>query len=207
MSVADWVGFINGIQGLGKAVSELIGDVNRLGSAGARLGIAKVDAHTIAIEDETARRSSLSNVATEAEIAMIKAIGNAAVDYVQMEARQLGERAAAYGIHRMLKEQQNREVVVTKTIENLQLSPPETAPKSTPSNDWLKLFGRYAELATSEKMREHWASILEGEIRKPGSFSFAALHLASIMDEKLARRGTMSYLRPLPKDQALLNYL
>jgi hypothetical protein len=78
-------------------------------------------------------------------------------------------------------------MVVVKTIENLQLSPPENPPQETPSEDWLNLFGRYAENASSEKMREHWAQILEGEIRKPGSFSFITLHLASILDERLAR--------------------
>jgi len=86
-----------------------------------------------------------------------------------------------------MKEQDNREIVVCKTIENIRLNPPESPPNETPSDDWLNLFGKYAELATSEKMREHWAAILEGEIRRPGAFSFAALQLASVMDEKLAR--------------------
>ena len=62
MSVADWMSFINGIPGLGKAVTELLGDVSRLASAGTKLGIAHIEARRQTIEDESASRSALTKL-------------------------------------------------------------------------------------------------------------------------------------------------
>jgi Protein of unknown function (DUF2806) len=185
--MSDWLSLIKSIPGLAKAIAELVGDVSHLGSAAARLGSAKIDQSRHAIEDQSDRDSANSRALTESEVAITKAISRASVEYIDANSHAIGERALAHGIHRLVKQQHNREEVVFKTIENLQISPPDAAPQETPSEDWLNLFGRYAENASSEKMREHWAHILEGEIRKPGSFSFITLHLASVLDERLAR--------------------
>jgi Protein of unknown function (DUF2806) len=185
--MSAWLSLIKSIPGAAKAVAELVGDASHLGSAAAKLGSAKIDQARHAIEDQSNRDSAISQALTESEVAITKAIGRASVEYIDANSHAIGERALAHGIHRLVKQQHNREMVVLKTIENLQISPPETAPQAIPSEDWLNLFGRYAENASSEKMREHWAHILEGEIRKPGSFSFITLHLASVLDEGLAR--------------------
>ena len=200
--MSDWLALIKSIPGLAKAVADLIGDVSRLGSAGAKLGISKIDSARQAIEDQTAKASALTKAQVENETAIARAITDAAVKYIGAHGGQIAERALSRGLHQLMKEQHNREMVVVKTIEHLEHEPPEKVLEETPSDDWLNLFGRYAETASSEKLREHWASILAGEIRKPGSFSFITLHLASVLDERLAK--TIEEIRPWIIDNQMI---
>ena len=186
--MSDWLTFIKSIPGLAKAVTELIGDVSRVGSAAANLGTAKLNQYRQSIDDRTVRESAFSHARTDSEIAIAKAITNASVKHIDTQVEQFAERALVHGVHRLMKEQHNREMVVLKTIENLQSDPPQSPTDETPTEDWLNLFGRYAENASSEKLREHWAHILAGEIKRPGSFSVTTLHLASVLDERLVRK-------------------
>jgi hypothetical protein len=81
---------------------------------------------------------------------------------------------------------ENREAVAREAAELLQTDKPnpETA---GPSVDWLNVFSSYAEKAHSEILRKHWAHILAGEIRAPGSISLVTLQLLSVLDASLAR--------------------
>lgn len=182
----DWATFIKSIPGLGKAVAELIGDIASLGSSAAKLGMAKIDQPRRAIENQTKRATATAEVATKSEVAIMKAVSDATVAYIKTNSQEIGERALQHGVHRLVKAQSNRERVVFKTIENLRLNPPTSIPDEVPSDDWLNLFGQYAENASSEQLSQHWAHILEGEIKKPGSFSFVTLLLASLLDQRLA---------------------
>ncbi|WP_369723305.1 DUF2806 domain-containing protein [Bradyrhizobium sp. LLZ17] len=184
--MTDLIDFIKSVPGLAKAFTELVGDVGRLGSSIAKLGTTKVDQGRKAIEDQTSRDSALSHAKTESDIRIGNALTKAAAQYIQANAMDLGERALERCVHSMIKHQLNREKVVVTTGEILRLNPPKTT--EMPSEDWLNVFGKYAENASSEKMRDHWAYILSGEIRRPGSFSFAALHLASIIDTRIAEK-------------------
>jgi hypothetical protein len=192
--MTTWLDLINAIPGLAKAVTELIGNISHIGSAASKLATARIGQQQAKIEDQTNRDTAVSQAITGAEVAITKALTDSAVDYIKSQGTVIGERALAHGIHRMIKQQANLEVVVVKTIDQLQIAPPDKVPAGLPSDDWLNLFGRYAENASSEKMREHWAHILAGEIKNPGSFSFIALHLASVLDEKLAT--TIEKFRP-----------
>jgi hypothetical protein len=53
--------------------------------------------------------------------------------------------------------------------------------------DWINLFARHAEAATSERMRALFAKVLAGEIRKPGSFSPTTMRMVSELDPQTAR--------------------
>jgi hypothetical protein len=192
--MTTWLDLIKAIPGLAKAAAELIGDVSRVGSSAAKLASAKIDEPRRAIEDRTKQNAAIAQAVTESKVAIVQAVAKASVEYIESNSHHIGERALAYGVERLIREQNNREAVVTKTIELIGENPLPEIPQEVPSDDWLNLFGRYAENATSEKLREHWASILSGEIRKPGTFSFATLHLASILDERLAR--TIEVIRP-----------
>jgi hypothetical protein len=185
--MSNFLDFIKSLPGLAKAVTDLVGDLSRLGSSGAKLGSATIDKARRAIEDQANRNSAMSLAITESEAAITRALGEASVKYIEANACELGERALSYNIDRLMKQQHNREMVVMKTIDNLRIDPPQPIAKETPSEDWFNLFGRYAENASSDKMREHWAHILAGEIRRPGTFSFITLHLASVLDERLAK--------------------
>ena len=53
-------------------------------------------------------------------------------------------------------------------------------------DDWLNNFEKYAEQASSERMRDLWARVLAGEIRKPQSFSLSTLRFLSELDKDIA---------------------
>jgi hypothetical protein len=84
-----------------------------------------------------------------------------------------------------LTKQENREAVAVKATGLLHENPPDTKTDG-PSEDWLNVFSSHAEKASSEILRQHWAAILAGEIRKPGSFSLATLQLLSVIDSNIA---------------------
>jgi hypothetical protein len=111
-------------------------------------------------------------------------------------------------IHRLnadaIRKQQNLEAVWQET-QNLLLTAPADEPVlSKGSNttaepidsnkddsgfeDWLNIFGSYAERANSETMRQIWGKVLSGEVRKRGSFSPSALRVVSELDSSIAQR-------------------
>jgi hypothetical protein len=171
----QWSDLLKSIPGAAKAVTELVGEAGNLGKATLSIGTAKAAQIAQAIRDETAVRSRMSNALT-----------TAAETYILANPESLGQRAVEHGIRKIIQQEVNREAVMLKTLEYLHDDPPPEPTRNTPSDDWLNLFGSHAERATSETMREHWAQILKGEIRQPGSFSFATLQMAALLDHRLA---------------------
>jgi hypothetical protein len=171
----DLAELLKSLPGAAKAVAHLIAETGNAGAALLSIGTAKAKQVAQAVSDETAARSKLSAALTKA-----------AEKYIAANAQALGKRALDHGIRRIMEQQANREAVTTQALENLLLDPPKQPPGDTPSDDWLNLFGSYAERASSETMRQHWAQILNGEIRKPGSFSMVTLQIASVLDKRLA---------------------
>ena len=85
----------------------------------------------------------------------------------------------------------NKKRVIERAVEYLVSFRPgpeaETEPDSGEVDpDWLNHFGGYAEKATSEHVRDLWARVLGGEIRRPGSFSLATLRLLAELDRQMA---------------------
>lgn len=150
----------------GKAISRLIG-------AGVEIPAAWLEQKAQAIRDETRAKSmvmeALAGKSAEAGIADPKLLDR--------------------GLHSLLgrayREQENREAVAQKTIEELQDDPPRTD-REGPSDDWMNSFEAYAARASSEELRGLFARVLAGEIRKPGQFSLATMQLVSILDSTLA---------------------
>ena len=52
--------------------------------------------------------------------------------------------------------------------------------------DWLNVFEKHAENASSDRLREMWGHILAGEIRNPGSFSLTTLRVIAELDREIA---------------------
>jgi Protein of unknown function (DUF2806) len=77
--------------------------------------------------------------------------------------------------------QENREAIAIEAGQLLDENPPDMHTEG-PSKDWLNVFSSYAEKATSARLRQHWAHVLAGEIRSPGTFSLATLQMFSILD-------------------------
>ena len=87
----------------------------------------------------------------------------------------------------------NKKHLAERAVKHLASSSFDTEadPKSDPEEvdpDWLNYFGGYAGKASSERIRDLWARVLAGEIRRPGSFSRATLRLLAELDQQMASR-------------------
>ena len=85
----------------------------------------------------------------------------------------------------------NKKHVAMRAVEYLALPSSDVeAEHDTDSTDldadWLNYFDGYAEKASSENVRDLWARVLAGEIRRPGSFSRATLRLLAELDQRMA---------------------
>lgn len=150
----------------GKAISRLIG-------AGAEIPAAWLEQRAQGIRDETEARSKMMQALTEKSIEL------------GLADPKLLYRGLNSLLGRAYREQQNREVVAVKVIEQLADHPP---PPNTlgPSDDWMNIFEGYAAQASSEWVRENWARVLAGEIRAPSSFSLQTLAFLSQLDKEAA---------------------
>lgn len=97
----------------------------------------------------------------------------------------LVNRAIEYTLVKGLREQKSREQIAIEAAGIVAESPPapDTPP---PDEDWLNVFSAFAEKASSARLRAHWAAVLAGEIKRPGRFSYAALHTFSLLDPRAA---------------------
>lgn len=99
------------------------------------------------------------------------------------------QRALSALISREYRKQSNREAVAAAMVDDLRAN--KEAPTSTEQEptkdpdpvlieeDWLNVFERYAEDASTDKMQGLWGRVLAGEIRKPGSYSMRTLRFLS----------------------------
>lgn len=136
------------------------------------------------------KRTLIARAKNHGEVAVIKAVADAAVNLAGKD-----ESFARHAIEVQLRQSErklaNKEAVVIEALENLRETPPnsEEGGEDTPSElneDWLNFFESYAEKASTENMRKLWGRILSGEIRRPGSFSFTTLRVASELDKETA---------------------
>ena len=97
------------------------------------------------------------------------------------------QRAVDVLVRKAYRTQENREQVGLSAIEDLRSqqnpTPASEAEASDPiatlDDDWLNVFERYAEDASSERMQKLWGRVLAGEIRKPGRYSLRTLRFLS----------------------------
>jgi hypothetical protein len=153
----------------GEAISRLVGHV-------ADLPTEYVKSFTQVIQDKREARSEVS-----------KALSKAVAAEVSND-RELIQRAAQSFLAKELRAQTNKEAVAKKAIEHLPNNPDSTESNpETPDEDWLNIFERYAENASSEKLRDLWGRILAKQIRKPKSFSLRTMRFVSELDAETAR--------------------
>jgi hypothetical protein len=131
---------------------------------------------------------------TEARSLVNKEVATAAAKLASGD-NEIIARAAHNLLAKEYRKQNNKEEIARKTVELLQhqpqsSGPEQPSPSSTPKDvdeDWLNVFERYAEDASSDRLREIWARVLAGEIRKPTTFSLQSLRFISELDERSAR--------------------
>jgi hypothetical protein len=86
-------------------------------------------------------------------------------------------------VRKAYRKQINSGAVATVMLEDLRkednnLSDPPQAATAL-DEDWLNVFERYAEDASTERMQNLWGRVLAGEIRKPGRYSMRTLRFLS----------------------------
>jgi hypothetical protein len=126
---------------------------------------------------------------SDARVEMIQATSRAASQYIENN-DELGRRAAENFIRNETRKQRNRESIAYRAQDELlALPPPKHGPDEAPDHideDWMNVFGDYAEKASSEHLQRLWAKVLAGEIRKPGAFSLATMRFIAEFDQKTA---------------------
>ena len=172
--VGEWMSLLKTLPGAAKAVAKLVGS---LGSAGS----AWIDVATAKGEQQSSRVRGTTKAQTRVREAMTKA----ALNQISSDP-ELGQRALEYFADKAISSQVNREEVTKLALTYLSEDLPSDTPEGEPSDDWLNVFSIYAERASSKIMREQWAALLAGEIRKPGAFSLRTMMMMSIMDQSSA---------------------
>jgi len=110
--------------------------------------------------------------------AVAKAAGEKAASDPEVVDRMINRLAGAE-----VRKQENREAVAVEAIEHLSEATEEIDQTArNVDEDWLNIFGDFAERASAESVRDLWARVLAGEIRRPGTFSLFTLHFISLLD-------------------------
>ena len=154
----------------GALVPGSIKALNRLLGAVVDVPVAWLERQKAKIE---ARTSSL--------IAVEKAVGDSAAAKAGEDA-DVEERAVAALVSKTYRKQANREAVGKAMLDELTSTPDasdEVPSKSEVDDDWLNVFERYAEDASSERMQNLWGRVLAGEVRRPGRYSLRTLRFLS----------------------------
>lgn len=90
------------------------------------------------------------------------------------------QRAVNTLVRKAYQKQVNRDAVAREMVEELKGSKEFSGSSpSEPDDDWLNVFERYAEEASSERLQGLWGRVLAGEVRKPGRFSTRTLRFLS----------------------------
>jgi hypothetical protein len=119
---------------------------------------------------------------TEAKSEVSKAVAEAAANLVKNDP-EVVQRAAHSLLSKELRHQTNREAIARKTIQNLAEEP--AAQTTKPEDDWLNVFERYAEDASSDRLQDLWGRVLSGQLRKPKAFSLQTLRFVAELDEQV----------------------
>jgi hypothetical protein len=118
----------------------------------------------------------------EAKAEVEKSVVGQAVSYIASD-NGMGQRAAERLVAKEYRRQSNTEAVAVAALEDLRSNQTQTAesPVVAPNvdEDWLNVFERFAEDASTERMQNLWGRVLAGEIRQPGRFALRTLRFLS----------------------------
>lgn len=98
---------------------------------------------------------------------------------------EIAERAMNVLVHQGYRKQINREAVAAAMIEDMRehvvnaANDAPSPPSAELDEDWLNVFERYAEDASSDRLQGLWGRVLAGQVRKPGRFSTRTLKFLS----------------------------
>ena len=99
---------------------------------------------------------------------------------------EVAQRAMSALVRKEYRKQTNREAVATAMVEDMRdyvaqatVGGEVPVPDGQLDEDWLNVFERFAEDASSERLQDLWGRVLAGEIRRPGRFSTRTLRFLS----------------------------
>ncbi|RYF50740.1 MAG: DUF2806 domain-containing protein [Cytophagaceae bacterium] len=101
---------------------------------------------------------------------------------------QYADRALDNLVRKSYRQLENKEAVSVAMLEDLhdtaqnEPSNPNSTAKPEPApldDDWLNVFERYAEDASTERMQKLWGRVLAGEVRTPGKYGMRTLRFLS----------------------------
>jgi hypothetical protein len=145
--------------------------ISRLIAGGADIPAAWLEQKAKAIRDKTDGQSLVA-----------KTLAGAAAELVKNDPA-LVQRAADAFIAKEIRHQHNRESIAIKAVEHLKETP--EAETTRADDDWLNMYARHAQEASSDRLQDIWARILAGQLRKPLSFSLQTLRFVSELDEHI----------------------
>lgn len=82
---------------------------------------------------------------------------------------------------------------ISESEANKSESGAKTSESREPDEDWINVFARFAEDASSERLQDMFGRILAGEVIKPGSFGLATLRAVSELDQAIAHDFSMAW--------------
>lgn len=97
------------------------------------------------------------------------------------EDKNIIDQAIGILVRKEYRRLENRKAVVAATLEDIRLhassstAGEQVAPSAELDEDWLNVFERYAEDASSERLQGLWGKVLAGEIRRPGRYAMRTL--------------------------------
>jgi len=92
----------------------------------------------------------------------------------------------------------NKVDIVLEAAEHIRTEKiPNDAQPADPDEDWMNAFIRYAEDASSERLKKLYSKILAGEIVAPGSFSTSTLRAVSELTMQTAQDFSELYARSI----------
>lgn len=151
-----------------------------------RLIGAAVDIPVAWLQQQRAKIDSQTSAFKTVEAAIAKSVGEKASADAHIV-----EMATEALIRKAYRKDSNVKAVASHAIEELRANADDIAEPTDEGQpevdlDWLNLFERYAEDASSERMQNLWGRILAGEIRRPGRFSLRTLRYVSEISQKEA---------------------
>ena len=153
-----------------------------LSQAADDLNLAQLQAEKKLIETKSRSDAKLIEAAAQAKIALYNEFGRS----TKTLDPDLTKRALTRLTAELFDNQQAREQICGKAIEQLQLlQPPEDA-QTEIEDDWLTTFWDISERKTNPEIQIIFARILAGECAKPGTFEPRTLHVMTVLTQSAA---------------------
>jgi hypothetical protein len=145
--------------------------LNRLIGSGVDIPVALLERHAENIRIKTSSYRAVETAIAEKAGALASSnpeiVERAMNNLLRKEYRCSENRESIVrGAVKLLKNQ--NEDINESTAENIQVD-----------DDWLNVFERFAEDASTDRMQKLWSRVLAGEIRRPGAFSLRTLRFLS----------------------------